>query len=589
MKIVRTILYFFFAASVICSNLRQGMHGDQSIRKILRSIIHQDVIIRIQGLNTYYVMEYLLEIVTETVISKWPSQIFVLEEAESIVESQDMASSRTLLIYLYESDNDASYMDLTDTLTDIRLISYPKHMPKLLLIVGSSGHTLNALYQLKHLWALGFFDVVIMEVSLHAEHAEPLFLAAHRFNGFNDEYVKLTAYNDGVDWYPDKARNMYGNTLRVMFAETRSPYGSLDGESGEVTGLAREFSDALGVVLNATVLPTPLGTESNVVTRYEHTVTVGDDRICLLMPRLLAEEQVLMDFWPIIAIILIGLLVAAIVWYASRILRINERMRDPLNTISMILGISPLYKPRSLVEKILFVAMMMTAAEYTFAFQATLFEFVIEYAGYKRISTFEDLYKTGLKVLVSPIVYDELAESKDISRKFLKRFTPKYSFEDDLIKSRKTSKASKAFFMSEIDGKVAEIMIVNRKGDKLYRLSDLCIMSHYRVHSLPIRSPYRSEINGVLLSLTEYGFAKKHMDDFWAREGEKKTETKIELVLSDHSIYVAFIVLLVGYAIAIVAFVGEFTAARALERRNLFRSIFHIKCPQIIACRLLRR
>lgn len=68
-------------------------------------------------------------------------------------------------------------MDLQDTLTDIRLISYPKHVPKLSLIVGWSGRTSNALYQLRDLWDLGLFDVVIMEVLL----GEPLFVAVHRF------------------------------------------------------------------------------------------------------------------------------------------------------------------------------------------------------------------------------------------------------------------------------------------------------------------------------------------------------------------------------------------------------------------------
>lgn len=596
MRIPRVILYLLLAARVVnCSKLHRETRSDQSIRKILRSIVHQDVIIRIQGPTTYVVMEYLLEIVTEAITTTWPSQIFVLDETEPAVQIQDLASSRTLLIYLYESDNDPSYTDLTDTLMDIHLISYPKHMPKLLLMVGSTGHTLSVLHQLKHLWDLGFYNVIIMEVSTSAKHAEPLFVAVHRFNGFNEDYAKLTEYNDDVDWYPDKARNMYGNALKVMFAET-SPYGSIDPESGRISGLAREFSDALGVVLNATVLYSPLDAERNMVydaqallykdgynTRYEHTVAVGEDRVCLLMP-MLPADQVLMDLWQIIAMILIGLLLAAVIWCVSIILRINERMRDPLNTISMILAIVPLYKPRSLVEKILFVAMMMTAAEYTFNFQATLFEFVIEFSRHKRVSSFEELYQTKLKVLVLPAGYKELATSKDVSSKLLKRFIPTDSFDAELRKSAKMFKATKAFFISEMDGKMAEITNVNRKGEPLYKLSEFCIISHYRVHTLPVRSPYRNEINRVLLSLIEYGFARKHMDDFWMQKGKKNAEDKTELILSDHSMYVAFFVLFVGYAIAIVAFVTEFTAARALERSHLLRMKYRRFMARRVRC-----
>lgn len=60
-------------------------------------------------------------------------------------------------------------------------------------------------------------------------------------------------YKDGVDWYSDEARNLHGDTLKVTFAET-GPYGSLDPASGSVTGLAREFSDALGTVVHTHTL-----------------------------------------------------------------------------------------------------------------------------------------------------------------------------------------------------------------------------------------------------------------------------------------------------------------------------------------------
>lgn len=103
-------------------------------------------------------------------------------------------------------------------------------------------------------------------------------------------------------------------------------------------------------------------------------------------------------------------------------------------------------KARSSVEKVLFVAMMLTAAEYTF--QTTLFAFVIEHASRKRVTIFEDLHQTGaLMVLVSPMVYDELAVSDNVSPKLPKRFKPTHAFEDELTRVR-SREASKGFFMS---------------------------------------------------------------------------------------------------------------------------------------------
>jgi hypothetical protein len=180
-------------------------------------------------------MKHLLELVSEAVSSTWPLEIFVLEKMEFIVRLHDTASSRTLLIHLYESDNDTSYRNLTAMLMDVRLVCHPKHVPIMLLLVGSTVTELNALQQLRHLWDLGFFDAIIMEVS-----ARSLFVAAH---SFNEDYVKLTAYNHDMDWYLDKTRNIRSNALKMMFAETCS-YRSLEGVG--VSGLAKKVLRHVG-------------------------------------------------------------------------------------------------------------------------------------------------------------------------------------------------------------------------------------------------------------------------------------------------------------------------------------------------------
>lgn len=81
-----------------------------------------------------------------------------------------------------------------------------------------------------------------------------------------------------------------------------------------------------------------------------------------------------------------------------------------------------------------------------------------------------------------------------VSPKLPKSFKPTHAFEDELTRVR-SREASKGFFMSEMDGKLAAITIVNRQGNRFYELTDLRITSHYRVHGLPVRSPYRNEIS----------------------------------------------------------------------------------------------
>lgn len=119
----------------------RGTRSDQTIREIL----HRDVIIRIQGRDTYDMMEYLLEIVTEAVTTVWPTQIFVLGKSEPRL----LASTRTLLIYLYESDNDGftGHADghpadivseaRAEAIADRRLVG--SHVERALPIEGSMG------------------------------------------------------------------------------------------------------------------------------------------------------------------------------------------------------------------------------------------------------------------------------------------------------------------------------------------------------------------------------------------------------------------------------------------------------------------
>lgn len=569
MKIARgiAILYFYVANNVASLNFYQENHVDRSIEKFLRSIASQDVIIRIQRYDIY--SERVLDLVTRNVITTWSSQISVFGSDN---QPWIKASCCTLLIYIYPRNDDITYAELNVVVKDVYSISHAKHLPKLLLIMDSNERTLSAQRQLEYLWELKFLDVIILEVSLRSKYSKPIFVAMHQFNGFNKNYMRMTTYDDSIDWYPN-SRNIYGDTFKVKFKEMWSPYGSWEPGNGMIGGLAKVFSNALSIILNGTVIHTDSVNESNMVyktelmykneynTNYDFSVSIDNDRVCLLIPILPAE--VLIDCWPIIVTILIGILLTAIVWCASMILRVDERVRDPLNTISLFLGVSPFHASRTLVEKMLFVTTMITVIEYTVLFQAKLFEFAIELSTEKRVSSFEDLFATGLQVVAENTVYDELVTDNNLPSGLMGRFTSVGKEE------RISMNTSRAYFKTEMEGKLLEIAILDHKGERLFKVSDLCIMSQLRVHMIPLKSSFKNEINRALLMLMDYGFAKKHKENFWKNVtgNENKSIGSI-----DYSIYIASYIILVGYAISFVALIGELITSRIAKRKYLFRA-----------------
>lgn len=580
-------IYYIFAFLVIdvarSNRFYQETYVDQAIQEILRSVGWQDVIIRIQKYDIYDGAQRLLNVVARNMAMTWPTQILVSGGIMGFdFQPGDLASSRTLLIYIYASNDDINDAELNAMLDDINLISHPKHMPKLMLIIGSNKDTLDRRRPLEYLWDQKLFDVIILEVSFHSRCSEPVFVAVHRFNGFNEYYSREIVYKGDIDWYPNKLRDMHGGTFKVMFEDKR-PYGTL--ENGTVGGLARLFMNALSDAMNGTVVYTSSLRENDMKynaeglvyedwysTQHEHTVAIGDDRICALVPAM-PPAKYLIDFWSIIITILFGFLLAAVMWCVSVIMNVNERVRDPLNLIGLILHMGPLYKSRSLVEKILFITMVMTVEEYMIIFQAELLEFVVEFAVNTRVSTFQDLYNTGLKVVVSPVVYDEIAATEGLSPVFMKRFVSSI----DELQNENGMDTSKAYFMSEIEGKLKETKLKRMYGKWRFRLSDLCVLSHYRVHGLRMKSPFKNEVNSVLLALVESGFVGKYVDDFWKDEKSGRKSDSGMMSLRDHSVYVAYLVIIVGHVISFIVFLGEIIADRISKRKHLTLSFNYCK------------
>ncbi|XP_036147437.1 uncharacterized protein LOC105835907 [Monomorium pharaonis] len=548
MKIAIYYLFAFLAIDVALSNFYQEAYIDQAIQEILRTIERHDVIIKIQKSDIYDGAQRLLDAVVSNVAITRPTQILTSGGFSS--QPRDLASSRTLLIYIYASDDDVDDAELNAILDDINSMSHPKHMPKLLLIIGSNKGTLDGRRQLKYLWDQKLFDVIILEVSFHPRHSEPVLVAVHRFNGFNEDYSRMTVYERGIDWYPNKLRDMHGSTFKVIFEDKR-PYGTL--ENGIVGGLARLFMNAMSDAVNGTVVHTSDLQENDMTysaeglvyedwysTQHEHTVAIGDDRICALVPAM-PPAKYLIDFWNIIIAILFGFLLAAVMWCVSMIMNVGKRVRNPLNSISLILGMAPHHGPRSLVEKILFVTM--------------------------------DLYNTGLKVVVTPVVYDELAATEGLSPEFMKRFV---SSVEEFQNKQGMMDISKAYFMSEIEGKLKETKLKRVYGKWLFRLSDLCVLSHYRVHRLRVKSPFKNEVNSVLLSLVESGFTDKYVDDFWKDEKSGRKSDGGMMSLRDYSVYVAYLVIIAGHIISFIIFLGEIITDQISKRK--YSSLSHGYC-----------
>lgn len=569
MKIARRIVYFISVIDIVQSNLHREVHDDQSIREILRSVARQDVIIRLQERDMDDRMRNLLGVVSQAVVSAWPTQILASARLEAALRPSNAASSRTLLIYLYPSVKVLDYGQLNAVVQEVRLMSQPKHLPRLLLICAAhlGARTLSVLQQLRYLWHLQFFNAVVLEVSFSPEQSQPVFMGAHFYNGFTKSYTKLTSYDEGVDWYPDKPLNMYGARLQVMF-KAAAPYGTLDLESGRLGGLAGASADVLSVAVNATVVQTRSLSESDLVydalvlmhtdrysTSYEHTVSIDYDRVCLLLP-VLQRERISMNLTEVIFAAVIGMIITTIVWSALLSLTVGNRMSQPMIIISQILCIPPANGARTTLEKIIYVTIMLSTAEYANVFHAELFRFSVKYTDHMNVSNFKDLYETGLKILVPPIVYETIqtiGAGERLPSTFFERFQPSVGLEEDT----RTLDTTKAYFMSEMNGKLAELTRVDGEGRRLFKLYDLCVMYLYRVHTLPVRSPYREEINRVLLMMGEHGLTKKHLDEFWERLGERRGRDRSKIIIRDYSKYIGIAAAFMGCLLSLVVFVGE--------------------------------
>lgn len=584
MKISRRIIYFLSAVNIVQSNFHwKTTHEDQAIREMLRSAACQDVIVRIQERNMDDRMKRLLEVVSEAVMDTWPTRTVVSARLWSVSRSPNAASSRTLLIYLYPSLKVLDYRELNVVLQEVSLMSRPKHLPRLLLVCASTSdaRTLSALHQLRYLWHLKFLNAVVLEVSFPPRQPGPVFVAAHLYNGFAERYTRLNiSHVDGVDWYPDKSRNMHGSRLRVTF-KAAAPYGTLDPVSGRFGGLVGAFADAVKIVANATLVSARNSRDSDLAydarvllhtdrysTSYEHTVSVDDDKICLLLP-VLPRPTITMNITEIVMSIVMGFIITTIVWSASVTLSVNDRMRQPANIISQILCITPsISAARTTIEKLLYATIMLATAEYANVFHAELFRFNIKYRNHMLVSSFKDLYGTGLEVLVPPLIYETIQTVGPVKRlppAFLERFRPSAELED----GRDTKlNITKAYFMLETSGKLAELTKVDGAGRRLFRLYDLCVMHFYRVHTLPVRSPYREELDKVLLMMTEHGFTKKYLDEYWEGQGTLAARIRDKFVLRDYSKYIAIVVVYTGCLLSIVVFIGELIVGLLSARKH---------------------
>lgn len=587
MKILRRIIYFLSVIDIVQSNFHREVQSDQAIRGILQSIAHQDVIIRVQERDMDDRMKRLLEIVSEAVMGTWPTRILVSARLRSASQPPNAASSRTLLIYLCPSFKVIDYGELNVVLQEMSLMSHPKHLPKLLLVCATNpgARTLSALRQLKYLWHLRFFDAVVLEVSFpRTKQPEPVFVAAHIYDGFAERYTKLTSYDDDiVDWYPDKSRNMHGRRLRVTFKAT-APYSTWDPVSGRLDGLAQAFSVMLSNIMNATVVQTSDSRDSDLVydaqvllhtdqynTSYEHTVSVGHDRICLLLP-VLSRMRIVMDLTEVIMSAVIGFVITTIAWSVSMSLSVGEGLRHPMTIISQILCIPPFGMARTTVERIMFVTIMLATAEYANVFHAELFRFSVRYTDHMRVSSFKDLCETGLKVLVPPMVHETIqtfGPVKQLPAACRDRFRPSTV---ELEVDRRTLASTDAYFVSETSAKLAELTRVDGAGKRLFKLYDLCVMFLYHVHTLPVRSPYREEIDRVLLIMTERGLAKKHLDESWEQLGVQETKGRGKIVIRDYSKYIGIIVVFMGCLLSIVVFAGELMVGLLSARKHSSRA-----------------
>lgn len=173
-------------------------------------------------------------------------------------------------------------------------------------------------------------------------------MAVHHFNGFNDDYVKV--YENATN--PNKLLDMHSGTFKVRFKEVASLQ-----HFEKWHDLAKLFMNALSDAIN------DMYNAHKRFAREQHEIQcrrTSVRRTSVLVQHTtrahcrnrhqqslrwfqMQATKFLINFWRIIIMILFGFLLVAVVWCVSLIMGINERIRDPLNAISLLFGVAPLH------------------------------------------------------------------------------------------------------------------------------------------------------------------------------------------------------------------------------------------------------
>ncbi|XP_043492368.1 uncharacterized protein LOC122517838 [Polistes fuscatus] len=465
----------------------------------------------------------------------------------------------------------------------IRSLMPTSDAPKILWIVHDKDEN-NFNSTLQQMWKLHLLDVTILELSGY--HKFERNVTVHRYNPFVKYYTRLS-WNAEIILFPYKIDNLHGYKLKTNINDEH-PYEEIlrDPKNGgrivlgglsenifktwseimnfslivdEKIKMRRKISRVDGNLaitienLNELDLMYRLCLQSAFLISAVYTVPVNSDDICIMVPRISMKRQI--DFSHVLFALFIIFLIVILFWIISRLSKSASNVFDPINIISLLLGVAITPNSNGLSGRTIFLSIMAARMCYLDIFYEELLNINTDVESEIEFNNYDDILRQDIKIMylnVSFPFFKQYFGNDTILKRMVQ--TPDIK---ECVKHLILYKNTSCYHETS---KLRLIYMSKRyNGKPITKVTDICQKNRYLVYLLPKTTPYLNRFNEILLRIIESGIKDKWSRD-WLFNLEKKHKMNYSVnanAVMQQSIITIMKFLLYDYLIIFVLFVLE--------------------------------
>ena len=494
-------------------------------------------------------------------------------------------------------------LDLKKTLDFLNKLSPRRIRPKFLIISLTTRKSYENEKILRQMWSKQYLDVTILQLAEQkaskntSQNHHQVEATIHQLNPFTNVCEKLK-FSRKIQWFPDKLRDMKGFTLNASLTYV-APYSIVRfNESGHLvhfSGADISTFEALAKKINfSTSIITSVGAKEGIynlkrksatgmvgmllnheintmITTYvkiipgkqsltEYTRMIHSESLYALVPILPGPDVILNPGGLYMTLITI-LVIITLIYLVPRLLKFAEIYWQPIDILSLLLGMGVPQQPTTLPERIFFTSVIVVAFCYASEIFAGITSINLKVATEMEFNTFEDLDSSGLTLILHPNLFN--ATFSDSEGVFLNLKKKCLKLQRCPVQSLVKEKNISCLTTSSIAAATIN-STRNKSGRPTMKIMKQPFWSSGSVMHLEKRSPYVERFNEILIRLSESGVRKKwsgkYSDDFLLSVLNKKNReiSDFENVGGVTNLRRRFIfIALHGYSLAIIVFIGE--------------------------------